>query len=168
MKEFRSFKFSTFFLNYLLASFLALWLSLSLSQAIAITDVPSGANELPCLEPLTSKNERPNKRRPKQASDPEPTPQGKKNKNKGMETTTTTTTKPRDGECRSAIAEVSSAAQGTKNGVEEKKESLRTSGCDKLIVGEIRADYKEADKGSSPLRSAEDVREVGSRVDVNN
>ena len=162
MKEFRSFKFSTFFLNYLLASFLALWLSLPLSQAIAITDVPSGANELPCLEPLTSKNERPNKRRPKQASDPEPTPQGKKNKNKGMETTTTTTTttKPRDGECRSAIAEVSSAAQGTKNGVEEKKESLRTSGCDKLNVGE------EADKGSSTLRSAEDVREVGSRVDI--
>ena len=161
MKEFRSFKFSTFFLNYLLASFLALWLSLPLSQAIAITDVPSGANELPCLEPLTSKNERPNKRRPKQASDPEPTPQGKKNKNKGMKTTTTTTTtKPRDGECRSAIAEVSSAAQGTKNGVEEKKESLRTSGCDKLNVGE------EADKGSSTLRSAEDVREVGSRVDI--
>ena len=161
MKEFRSFKFSTFFLNYLLASFLALWLSLPLSQAIAITDVPSGANELPCLEPLTSKNERPNKRRPKQASDPEPTPQGKKNKNKGMETTTTTTTtKPKDGECRSAIAEVSSAAQGTKNGVEEKKESLRTSGCDKLNVGE------EADKGSSTLRSAEDVREVGSRVDI--
>ena len=74
--------------------------------------------------------------------------------------TTTTTTKPRDGECRSAIAEVSSAAQGTKNGVEEKKESLRTSGCDKLNVGE------EADKGSSTLRSAEDVREVGSRVDI--
>ena len=143
---------------------MAIWLSLPLSQAIAITDVPSGANELPCLEPLTSKNERPNKRRPKQASDPEPTPQGKKNKNKGMETTTTTTTttttKPRDGECRSAIAEVSSAAQGTKNGVEEKKESLRTSGCDKLNVGE------EADKGSSTLRSAEDVREVGSRVDI--
>ena len=139
---------------------MALWLSFPLSQAIAITDVPSGANELPCLEPLTSKNERPNKRRPKQASDPEPTPQGKKNKNEGMETTTTTTTKPRDGECRSAIAEVSSAAQGTKNGVEEKKESLRTSGCDKLNVGE------EADKGSSTLRSAEDVREVGSRVDI--
>ena len=145
---------------------MALWLSLPLSQAIAITDVPSGANELPCLEPLTSKNERPNKRRPKQASDPEPTPQGKKNKNKGMETTTTTTTKPRDGECRSAIAEVSSAAQGTKNGIEdskghdEKEESVRTSGCDKLNVGE------EADKGSSNLRSAEEVREVGSRVDI--
>ena len=141
---------------------MAIWLSLPLSQAIAITDVPFGANELLCLEPLTSKNERPNKRRPKQASDPEPTPQGKKNKNKGMETTTTTTTttKPRDGECRSAIAEVSSAAQGTKNGDEEKKESLRTSGCDKLNVGE------EADKGSSTLRSAEDVREVGSRVDI--
>ena len=137
---------------------MALWLSLPLSQAIAITDVPSGANELPCLEPLTSKNERPNKRRHKQASDPEPTPQGKKNKNKEMETTTTT--KPRDGECRSAIAEVSSAAQGTKNGVEVKKESVQTSGCDKLNVGE------EADKGSSTLRSAEDVREVGSRVDI--
>ena len=146
-----------------MAPFLAIWLSLPLSQAIAITDVPSGANELPCLEPLTSKNERPNKRRPKQASDPEPTPQGKKNKTKGMETTTTTTTKPRDGECRSAIAEVSSAAQGTKNGVEEKKGSLRTSGCDKI--------YNEGthpQRSSPPLRSAEDVREVGSRVDVNN
>ena len=73
---------------------------------------------------------------------------------------------PKAGKCWSTIEEVSSAAQGTKDGVKEKKESLRTSGCDKLIVGEIRADYKEADKGSSPLRSAEDVREVGSRVDV--
>ena len=61
-----------------------------------------------------------------------------------------------------------STIEDTKKGVEEKKESLRTSGCDKFHVGEIRADYKEADKGSSPLRSAEDVREVGSRVDVNN
>ena len=69
---------------------------------------------------------------------------------------------------KSTIEEVSSAAQGTKNGVEVKKGSLRTSGCDTFHVGEIRADYKEADKGSSPLRSAEDVREVGSRVDVNN
>ena len=64
---------------------------------------------------------------------------------------------------KSTIEKVSSAAQGTKKGVEEKKGSLRTSGCDTFHVGEIRADYKEADKGSSPLRSAEDVREVGSK-----
>ena len=80
--------------------------------------------------------------------------------------------RPKAGMCwstiKSTIEEVSSAAQGTKKGVEEKKGSLRTSGCDKFHVGEIRADYKEADKGSSPLRSVEDVREVGSRVDVNN
>ena len=76
--------------------------------------------------------------------------------------------RPKASMCWSTIEKVSSAAQGTKKGVEVKKESLRTSGCDKFHVGEIRADYKEADKGSSPLRSAEDVREVGSRVDVNN
>ena len=69
--------------------------------------------------------------------------------------------------CWSTIEKVSAAAQGTKKGVEEKKGSLRTSsGCDTFHVGEIRADYKEADKGSSPLRSVEDVREVGSRVDM--
>jgi hypothetical protein len=73
---------------------------------------------------------------------------------------------PKAGKCWSTIEEVSLAAQRTKHGVKEKKESLRTSGCDKFNVGEISADYKEADKGSSPLRSAEDVREVGSRVDI--
>ena len=161
---------------------MALWLSFPLSQAIAITDVPSGANESPCLEALDSpsgfsggKNERPKKGRPKQASDPGPMPQGK-NKNKEMETTTimtttttTTTTKSRDGECRSAIEEVSSAAQGTKNGIEEskgddeKKESSRTSGCD-----------KNYDEGTQPqrslslLRSAEDMRAVRSRVNIIN
>ena len=64
---------------------------------------------------------------------------------------------------KSTIEKVSSAAQGTKNGVEVKKGSLRTSGCDKI--------YNEGthpQRSSSPLRSAEDVREVGSRVDVNN
>ena len=53
--------------------------------------------------------------------------------------------------------------EDTKNGVEVKKELLRTSGCDKI--------YNEGthpQRSSSPLRSAEDVREVGSRVDVNN
>ena len=70
---------------------------------------------------------------------------------------------PKAGKCWSTIEEVSSAAQGTKKGVEEKKGSLRTSGCDKI--------YNEGthpQRSSSPLRSAEDVREVGSRVDVNN
>jgi hypothetical protein len=59
------------------------------------------------------------------------------------------------------IEEVSSAAQGRKNGVEVKKESLRTSGCDKI--------YNEGthpQRSSPPLRSAEDVCEVGSRVDL--
>ena len=101
--------------------------------------------------------------------------------NKGMETTTTTkTTKPRDGEYRSAIEYLSSAALGTKDGAskgyDEKKEPVRTSGCcDKINVGVVRADYKEAEEEkddkvaqpqqlSSPLRRAEDVREVGSRV----
>ena len=75
--------------------------------------------------------------------------------------------RPKAGMCwstiKSTIEEVSSAAQGRKNGVEVKKESLRTSGCDKI--------YNEGthpQRSSSPLRSAEDVREVGSRVDVNN
>ena len=163
---------------------MALWLSFPLSQAVAITDVPSGASESPCPEAFDSpsgfssgKNERPKKGRPKQASDPGPTPQGK-NKNKEMETTTimtttttttTTTTKSRDGERRSAIEEVSSAAQGTKNGIEEskgddeKKESSRTSGCD-----------KNYDEGTPPqrslslLRSAEDMRAVRSRVNIIN
>ena len=191
--------FSSFFgrISHLLYLFLVLWLSFPLSQAIAITDVPSGANESPCLEALDSpsgfgggKNERPNKRRPKKASDPGPTLQGKNNNNKEMKTraimtTTTTTTKSKDGECRSAIEEVSSAAQGTKNGIEdskghdEKEESVRTSGCDKINVSEMRVDCKEAEEAkndkvaqpqqlSPPLRSAEDAREVGSRVDVFN
>ena len=95
-------------------------------------------------------------------------------------TTTTTTTKPRDGEYRSAIEYLSSAALGTKDGAskgyDEKKEPVRTSGCcDKINVGVMRADYKEAEEEkddkvaepqqlSSPLQRADDVHEVGSRV----
>jgi hypothetical protein len=77
--------------------------------------------------------------------------------------------RPKAGICWCTIEEVFSAAQGTKNGIEEskgddeKKESSRTSGCD-----------KNYDEGTQPqrslslLRSAEDMRAVRSRVNIIN